>query len=70
MNVDINKTGNNTAVIKSENRNPVLGNDTGLHAGDNAAGNLDVGENKTPVKEHIAALYDEPVHALSSLRTC
>ena len=69
MNMDINKTGKNTAIIEIENRNAVRGNDTGLHAGDNAAGDLKVGGNKTPLEEHFAALYDELIHPETSSQT-
>lgn len=66
MNMNINKTGNNTAIIEIKNRNPVLGNDTGLNSGNNPPGNLHVRGNKTPVNEHVAALYDELIHPEAS----
>lgn len=61
MNMNINKTGNNnTTIIK--NRNPAIGNDSGLNSGNNTAPDLHVGGNKTPVNEHIAALDEHIVH--------
>ena len=58
MNMNINKTGNNnTTIIK--NRNPAIGNGSGLNYSEIAALDLHVGGNKTPVNEHIAALDEQ-----------
>lgn len=67
MNMNINKTGNNnTTIIK--NRNPAIGNDSGLNSGNNTAPDLHVGGNKTPVGKHFAAFNDKTFHAVPPLR--
>ena len=47
----IHKTGNNKTIIKITNTYALAGNDTGLHAGDNAVQDLNVGGNKDPLAE-------------------
>ena len=61
--------------MRAEEREEVLGeilaavgNDTGLDSGNNIPRNLDVGGNKTPVEESVAALYNELFHSCASLR--
>ena len=68
MYMNIDKTGNNTAIIKIENRYPLRGNDTGLHAGNDSSVHLHVGGNKTPVGKHFAAFNDKTFHAVPPLR--
>ena len=68
MDVHINKAGNNKAIIEIKNSLAAIGNDTGLDSGNNIPRNLDVGGNKTPVEESVAALYNELFHSCASLR--
>ena len=62
MHMHIHKTGNNKTIIKITNTYALAGNDTGLHAGDNAVQDLNVGGNKDPLAEDFTALYNDAVH--------
>lgn len=67
MYMHIDKTGNNKTIIKITNTYALTGNDTGLNTGDDAVQNLNVGGNKDPLTEDLAAFYDDAAHQKNPL---